>query len=451
MRQMKKDFKIPASLRKAIMKIKKAGFKAYVVGGAPRDMLLGRKRTDFDIATNAKPNHIADIFKKSYPTGIKHGTLTVVQNGASYEVTTFRVDGPYLDARRPQKVIFIDDLKTDLSRRDFTINALAYDIESKEIIDHFKGVQDLKKRTIRTVGKPFDRFSEDALRVIRAARFSAVLNFKIAPVTIKAIPKVKQKVKKLSGERIRDELLKMMKAQSPSKGLQVMLKTGLLSILMPELEKAYKFQQGGLHQYDLLTHSFKAVDEAPAGKPLLRIAALFHDIGKVKTRKRDSDGYHFYGHETVGNEIAKKIMKRLKFSNRQIDYVTRLIGNHMFNYNAQWSDGAIRRLLKRVEPENIEDLLSLRVADAKACGEGRKPSKEFFELKRRINKVRKEDMALKIADLKVSGRDVMDILKIGPGKKVGEILDELLNLVLEDNKKNTRQNLIRIIKDIGKI
>jgi len=443
---VRKSIKIPNTVIQIIRRITNAKHEAYVVGGVLRDILLKRKEGDYDIATSAKPKQISKLFKKTIPTGIKHGTVTVIEAGRPFEITTFRKEGKYTDGRRPDEVKFIRSLKEDLSRRDFTINAIAYDIFSKELIDPFNGIKDLRKKIIRTVGDPKKRFSEDSLRVIRAARFAALLNFKIERKTRAAMPKMLAKIRNLSNERIRDEIMKMLGAKKPSIGINILKEIGVLDLLIPEFKKAHRFDQGGFHEYDLLKHSLIAMDRANPKRPLLRLACFLHDIGKIQTRIVVDKDYRFYGHENKSDEIVHKVMKRLKFSNKDISYVTNLIKNHMFNYTESWKDGAIRRLLSRVGTESISDLMELRVADIKACGKNRRPSKELTELQKRIEKITKDDLALKITDLKVDGIDVMKILKLKPGRRVGEMLSKLLNIVLEDEKKNTKKELKKIMK-----
>jgi tRNA nucleotidyltransferase (CCA-adding enzyme) len=447
--RIKKKLLIPPLVKKVIRKIRQNGFEAYLVGGAVRDLLLGRGRGDFDITTNAKPAKIMKIFAKTVPTGIKHGTVTVIEHGRSFEVTTYRKEGKYSDSRRPDSVKFISNLKEDLSRRDFTINAMAYDVDSNLLIDPFSGKKDLQGKTIRTVGNPLKRFREDALRPIRAARFAAALGFKVEPKTLFAMGCVLKKIAKISSERIRDELLKILESNKPSIGLNLLKESGILRTIMPELAEAEGFDQGGLHDFDLLTHSFLAADNAPKSQPLLRFAALMHDIAKTQTRIIDGKNYHFYGHDSLGATETKRIMKRLKFSNKDIEYVVSLIRNHMFNYNSYWKDSALRRLLARTGKDNIDDLLKLREADARACGRNRKPGAEFYQLKRRIKKVKSEDLALKVTDLPVNGNDVMKTLGIGPGKVVGDILKQLLEIVMDDKSKNSRPKLLKMIKSLG--
>lgn len=446
---MKDKFKIPPLVKSIVERIEKRGFKAYIVGGIIRDMLLKRRLGDFDIATDAKPRDIMRIFKKTIPTGIKHGTVTVIEGGRSFEITTFRSEGGYTDARRPDRVTFIDNLLEDLSRRDFSVNAMAYDVRLKELIDPFNGLRDLKKKTIQTVGDPYLRFNEDALRALRAARFASVLGFKIERRTYLAIPKVLGKIKMLSKERVRDELMKILSSKKPSVGLRILYDTGILKLFIPELTETAKFDQGGQHEYDLLTHSFYSADNSPVEKPTLRLTALLHDIGKPVTRTGKDGDYRFYGHELKGALMVEKVLRRLKFSNKEIDYVRSMTKNHMFNYNSHWKDGAIRRLLNRVGVDHFSDLIKLRVADIHACGEGRIPPKQLKELEKRAAQILRGDHALKLKDLKVNGNDVMRILKIRPSKAVGEILNKLLNVVLEDNTRNTKRELTRLIKSMG--
>lgn len=438
----KKSF--PKDLVDIVKTIKKSGFKCYIVGGGIRDLLLKMKPKVWDLTTDATPQQVTRLFKKVVPTGIKFGTVTVIINKIPYEITTFRSDEKYVDARHPSKVIFSGDLNKDLSRRDFTVNAIAYDPITKELVDIFGGQKDLKKKLIRAVGDPVERFREDGLRPIRACRFAAKLNFKIEDKTLKAIPKCLNSAKKVSMERVHDELMRMLEADRPSIGIDLMRKSGLLKLYIPELLKGIGVKQPKpFHKDDVYWHGLYTCDATSKNKPVLRLAALLHDIAKPQCKIK----YTFYNHEVKGAEMAYKIMKRLKFSNEHIDHVTNLIKNHMFNYTPEWSDAAIRRFIRRVGLKYVDGLFELRAADIIAMGRKVEPGHPR-QLRKRIKKIIGEQNALHIKSLAVDGNDVMKVLGIKPGPRVGEILNGLLEKVLDNPELNTKPKLIEIIKKV---
>ncbi|MDD5593235.1 MAG: CCA tRNA nucleotidyltransferase [Candidatus Margulisbacteria bacterium] len=435
--------KTKAGAAEIIQTLKSGGFAAYLVGGCVRDSLLGQEPSEWDITTSARPEAVAKLFKKTIPTGLDYGTVTVILPDGQYEVTTFRSDEQYVDGRHPQNVKFTDDIHRDLSRRDFTINALAYDPESDQLIDDFGGQKDLAAKIIRAVGEPLARFSEDGLRPVRACRFAAKLEFAIEQKTFEAIPKTLGVVKKVAAERLHDELVKMLGAARPSIGFELMRKSGLLVIILPELAGAFGVDQPPqFHKYDVYWHSLYSCDAAPQDSVVLRLAALLHDIGKPACKV----DLTFYNHDRVGAEMAETILKRLKFGRDDIDRVKNLIGNHMFDYTAEWSDSAVRRFLRRIGGVgNSADLFALRRADAEAMIKVNN-GEYLRELQTRIDKIVEEENALDVKDLKVDGNDVMNALKIPPGPKVGQILNDLLEKVLDDPKLNERETLLRLIK-----
>ena len=433
----------PKGVIHIIKTLKKHGFSAYAVGGALRDILLKIPTDDFDITTSARPQTIMKLFKKAIPTGIKYGTVTVILPDGKFEVTTFRADEAYSDGRRPDRVLFTKNITDDLSRRDFTINAIAYDPITKELVDPFGGQKDLKKKLIRTVGKPKDRFLEDGLRPFRACRFAAKLNFKIEPKTFAAIRQTLRKAKVVSPERIREELVKLLGAKKPSVGLELMRRSGLLKIALPELERGFGIPQNEFHKYDIYWHNILSCDAAPPDITVVRMAALLHDISKPECK----DGPTFYGHEQVGCTVAARILKRLRFSNADSKKILNLIRCHMFDYTRNWSDAAVRRFIRRVGLENIADLFVLRQADLAAMG--RKTSQRYLpELQRRILHIVRAENALKLKDLAIDGHDIMKYLKLKPGPIVGKILNELLEKVLDNPKLNTRKSLLSIAKSV---
>ena len=425
------------------------GFECYLVGGSVRDLILQIPVYDYDFATNARPEQVMKLFKKVIPTGIKHGTVTVLMHYAHYEITTYRSDGNYTDGRHPDSVAFSESLKEDVERRDFTINGLAYDVNNRVIIDYVGGMGDIEKKIIKTIGDPLQRFSEDGLRPYRACRLAAKLHFSINKKTLEAIPQMLDVASKISVERVRDEIKKMLEADKPSVGFEYMRVTGLLQLCLPELSQGFGMEQNKYHLYDIYYHSIYSCDAAPKDKPLLRLAALLHDIGKIATRREGHDGdFTFYNHEVIGAKIARKIMRRLKFSNDEIEYVTNLILNHMFHYTQDWTDGAVRRFIRKVGLNNLQDLFILRLADRSGNGMRDGLPEPIKKLKKHIEKVVEKDNAFTVKDLDIDGYSIMDALHIKPGPIVGKILNELLEKVLDNPDLNNHETLLALAKDI---
>lgn len=457
-----KKIKIPFVLQKLNSVFEENGYEAYLVGGAVRDILMGKNPSDYDVATNAEPQEVTRIFKKVIPTGIAHGTVTVHFMKNEIEVTTFRTESDYSDGRHPDNVAFTRNLNEDLSRRDFTMNAIAASLKDGKITDPYDGQKDIKNKIIRTVGNPYERFLEDGLRPIRAIRFSAKLNFKIESETLKSIsaPEIIEKTKTISLERFRDELLKLMQAEKPSEGLKIMEKTGILGIFMPELMPCRGCIQTdfrGFHEFDVLDHLFYSCDGAPKEKINVRLAALLHDTGKPASKKivptPQGETVTFYRHEQYSAEIARKLLFRLKFSNAEIDNICHLIENHMFNYEPQWKDSAVRRFLVKVKAENVEDLFDLRLADIYGMRNtpvrlhDSQTAKLLLEFKERIEKEQQKKSALSLKSLAVNGKDLMEA-GIPGGKELGTILNELFETVLEDPAQNEKDTLMAIAKKI---
>ena len=434
------------------------GFKAYLVGGAVRDIFLNKPCSDWDVATNAKPEDVMKMFKFVVPTGIAHGTVTVHFMKQEIEVTTFRTESDYSDGRHPDKIEYAATIEEDLSRRDFTMNAIAVDLKDGSIVDPFGGRKDIKKKIIKTVGNAHERFMEDGLRPVRALRFASQLNFSIEKKTYLEIFKedIQKKSLSISIERFRDEFMKMMKSQYPSVGLKLMEETGILNLFIPEFticRGCVQSDKRGYHEFDVLDHLFYACDGAPKEKPLIRLAALLHDIGKPKAKRVSmEDAFEkisFYNHDFIGAEIAFEIMTRLKFSNKEIEHVCHLIKNHMYHYETNWSNGAVRRFIVRVGKENIEDLFDLRLSDIYGM-HNKKVSPQslstdlFVEFSDRIKDVLLKDDALSLKDLKINGKD---LLSLGvQGKKIGIILNELFESVLEDPQMNDHEKLMAVAK-----
>lgn len=456
--------KIPDILKKMNEIFVQHGYKAYLVGGAVRDMLMEKEPHDWDVTTDATPEQVMSIFRKVIPTGIAHGTVTVHFMKNEIEVTTFRTESDYSDGRHPDKVEYTGNIEEDLSRRDFTINAIASYLGDGTITDPFHGRDDIRRKVIRTVGNPLERFSEDGLRPVRAVRFSAQLGFEIERETLKAIsePEILKKTSGISLERFRDELLKLMKAEKPSAGLKLMEESGILDIFIPEFKKCRGCIQGdfrGYHQFDVLDHLFYACDGAPASKQNVRLAALFHDIGKPDVKRviptPQGDQFTFYNHEAKSQQITKEILFRLKFSNAEIANICHLVVNHMFNYTQDWTDAAVRRFLAKIQAENLEDLYDLRLADiygmnnAPVRGQDSRTIALLNELKDRISKETEKNSVLSLKQLAVNGKDLMKN-GISAGKDLGFVLNQLLETVLEDPSQNEKEQLIKIALNIYK-
>ncbi|MDR0323106.1 MAG: HD domain-containing protein [Treponema sp.] len=426
------------------------GKRLYLVGGAVRDMLRGEKIHDWDLATDAHPDEVTKIIKnakgKVVPTGIKHGTVTVFYKGHSAEITTFRIESKYSDGRRPDEIQYTSDIEEDLSRRDFTMNAIALRLPEGEIIDPFKGAEDIKAKIIRCAGDPEKRFGEDGLRPLRAVRFAAQLGYEIEEKTLNAISGALSVCEKVSQERVRDEIDKILSSPLPSRAFLLMEKTGLLKLFLGELSACRGIEQKGFHRFDVLDHSLYACDYAAANNfsHELRLAALFHDVGKPKVRKMDSSGvWTFYRHEEVSAEMTRKILNRLRYSNVVIDCVCHLIKEHMFNYTENWSDAAVRRFIARTGEKNLKDLYCLRQADSSAFA-GKEPDHHTLtKLADRVEKILLCGRAFTIKDLAVSGKDLMKA-GIPSGKTMGIILNQLLETVIDDPEQNTKEKLLEI-------
>ncbi|HKU43165.1 MAG TPA: HD domain-containing protein [Polyangiales bacterium] len=428
--------------------LRAAGYKAWVVGGSLRDVLRGGHPKDWDLATSARPEQLMRVFKRVVPTGIAHGTVTVLLGKQSYELTTLRGEGAYSDSRRPDEVFFVDDIEQDLARRDFTVNAVAYDPFDDRLIDPFGGLRDLAARVLRTVGVAEERFGEDGLRVLRAARFAATLEFEIEPATLAAIPKCLDAFRRVSKERVRDEWLRAMEARVPSRAFDVMRGSGILAITCPELVTQFGCTQNRYHAYDVWHHSLACLDASPA-RPLQRMAALLHDLGKPRTRalsEKTSD-YTFYNHESVGADLADVWLREYRFSNEERSKIVHLVRHHLICYSNEWTDAAVRRFVRRVGPEHVDALLELGRADA--LGKGRPVDDELAaleELRARIADSVAKGAAFGTRDLAIDGRDVMLKLGIRPGPRVGQVLENLLERVLERPELNERDTLLGMVE-----
>ncbi len=458
---LKKKIQIPHILKEFYKVFEKNGFKAYLVGGAVRDIFLGQKASDWDVATNAFPQDVIRIFKFVVPTGIEHGTVTVHFMKTEIEVTTFRTETTYSDGRHPDKVNYAATIKEDLSRRDFTMNSIAVDLKDGKIVDPYGGQKDIKRKLIRTVGNAYDRFMEDGLRPIRALRFAAKLNFSIEKNTYSEIFKseIQKKVISISIERFRDEFEKIIKTEKPSVGLKLMEDTGILKLFIPELSACRGCIQSdyrGFHKFDVLDHLFYACDGAPPSKENVRLAALFHDIGKPLAKQISVENgvetLTFYNHEKIGEKITRKIMIRLKFSNEMTNNVCHLVEQHMFHYEQTWTDAAVRRFIIRATPQSLEDLFDLRLADMYGMYNTPVDSKSqavslLIELKDRIADIMAKQNVLSLKALAVNGKDLIKE-GIPAGKQLGIILNELLDCVIEDPSMNEKSKLINVANKI---
>jgi poly(A) polymerase/tRNA nucleotidyltransferase (CCA-adding enzyme) len=460
---------IPEEVKSTIKKLNEGGFEAYIVGGCVRDLLRNREPDDWDIATNAKPEEIQKIFPKSFYSN-QFFTVTVETKSQDprlkeIEITTYRKEAKYTDKRHPDFVGFAKNLEEDLARRDFTINAMAIEIQNSKfkiqnenvkfkIIDPFRGQEDLKQKIIRAVGNPRERFSEDALRMMRAVRFEVTLgkDWKIEEKTAQAIKENSFWISKISKERIRDELLKIIMGERAAEGIESLRKLSLLKYIIPELEEGYGVSQNKHHIYEVYEHNLRSLDFAAKKNfnKYVRLAALFHDIGKPRVKKGEGPEATFYGHEIVGAKMTSQILSRLKFPKKEIEKITKLVRYHLFYYNpGEVSESSVRRLLLKVGSENIEELLQVRMADRIGSGVPKAEPYKLRHMRYVIEKVSQDPISVKM--LKVNGNDVMKILKEKPGPKIGQILDILLGYVLDDPEKNNKKFLEKEIKNLGQL
>jgi tRNA nucleotidyltransferase (CCA-adding enzyme) len=446
---MKREDVLPEA-RQVCARLREAGHEAWIVGGCVRDTLLGRGAKDWDVATSARPEEVQRLFRRTIPTGIQHGTVTVLLKDVPIETTTFRGEGAYSDARRPDSVTFGVPLREDLARRDFTMNAIAFDPETESFADPFEGEKDLRAKLIRAVGDASARFQEDGLRIMRALRFAAVLEFTIDPETEAGMRAALPSLSRVSAERVHDELVKLMAARKPSIGLEIAKRTGVVEVILPELVPAIGMVQNRYHSYDVWDHTLATVDATP-GDPICRLGALLHDVGKPRTAapKPDAPGENsFYRHDLVGAEMTDEIMRRLKFSNKDRERVVGIVAHHMFWYSPEWSDATVRRFVKRVGEPLLPDLFAVRQGDVAGRGRGEDPEVELAELRQRVAKVLAEDAALSTSDLAISGRDVMQALGIPPGRVIGDLLAALLEKVIDDPALNERETLLRLLGEL---
>jgi tRNA nucleotidyltransferase (CCA-adding enzyme) len=433
-----------------------AGQAAYVVGGSLRDTLLGRPAKDWDLATDAQPDRLQVLFPEAaYENAF--GTVAVPIDGVVHEVTTFRIDHDYADFRRPHRVEFGDSIEVDLARRDFTVNAMAWGADggsdggepavvgsgAAHLVDPFGGREDVARRILRAVGEPARRFEEDALRMVRAARLAATLEFTVEPATLAAISLHAELVQHLSGERLGAELDRLLAAERPSIGLRLAADTGLLSHLSPDLAAQRDVAQNKVPGEDLWDHTVRSVDAAPPDRPIVRLAVLLHDIGKPATQ---ADG-HFHGHERVGAELAAVLLDRLRYPRDVIGRVALLVRSHMFLYEQAWSDAAVRRFIGKIGPEAVDELFLLREADN--AGSGRPPKAgRLEEFRARVQAELDAGVVLDRRDLAIDGSDLRSELGLKPGPLIGKVLAELLERVIADPGLNDRPTLLLLARGL---
>ncbi len=441
---------LPKYVKAFMTTFRKNNYQIYLVGGTVRDILMGKNPPTggwnlSDFATDAIPDEILKLFPDSFYEN-KFGTVGVKINQLIFEVTTFRKEGIYKDARHPEKVSWAKTIQEDLARRDFTINAMAYD--GKKLVDPYNGQKHLKEKLIVAVGDPNKRFSEDALRLMRAVRFSAELGFLLEGKTRDSIRKNAKLITKISAERIRDELFKILASPNPAEGILFLRSTGLLEVLFPELDQCFQIPQKSPkrhHIYDVGTHLVMSLKHCPSKDVITRLATLFHDIGKAKVYRKDEKTglITFYNHEVVGAKIAATIADRLRLSNKDKYKLVMLVRQHQFTVNENQTDKAVRRFIRNVGKEYLQDMLDLRVGDR--LGGGATATSWRLELfKKRLDEVQKEPF--KVTDLKINGKDVMKILGIKPGPKVGEVLTKLFAEIEEGKLKNNREELLKKLK-----
>ena len=447
---MQINVQLPESVKQILEKFDSKGYQIYIVGGAVRDILMGRMAYDWDFTTNATPDEILKIV----PGGLynnKFGTVFTPNpddETRPHEITTFRKEEGYSDARHPDKIIWGKTLVDDLSRRDFRINSLALDKDLK-VIDHYKGQDDLKNKLINAVGDPNERFSEDALRMIRAVRIATELGFTIEENTFEAIRKNAPLIQKIAKERVKEELFKLIASSNASDGVIIFRNSGILEQIIPELEKCFGVEQksvGRHHIYDVGTHLVMALKFCKSTDIITRFATLIHDIGKPATyRKLGSGVITFYNHEMVSTRIAQNLADRFKFSKKEKEKFVILVRWHQFTVDERQTDSAIRRFIKNVGKKNLKDMIALRVGD-RLGGGARETSWRLEEYKRRIEEVQKQPFS--ITDLKINGRDVMETLNLKPGPKVGEVLEKLFEKVVSKEIENKKEDLLKELSSL---
>ncbi|WP_297423698.1 HD domain-containing protein [Clostridium sp.] len=442
---MQKLIKIPKDVEYILTTLMDNGFEAYIVGGCVRDSILNKEPKDWDITTKAKPEDVIRLFNKVVLTGLKHGTVTVIKNKESYEVTTYRADGEYEDNRHPKEVKFVNSLREDLSRRDFTINAMAYN-DRNGLVDYFGGMKDLESKIIKTVGDPEKRFNEDALRMLRAIRFSAQLSFSIDESILCSISKFKNNIMNISKERIREEFNKIL-LYNPNK-IENLKECGLLDFILPGISAIYnKNQNNPYHIYDLYNHTILSTNSI---EPFLhlRLTMLLHDLGKINVETIDEKNIsHFYGHAEESVKISEKMLKSLKYDNDTVNKVLTLIKYHDCTLKSKLS---IKRMLNKIGEDLFRDLIKVKKADILAQNPiySEESLINLINVEDKLNIILAENECFMLKDLKINGRDLIS-LGYDKGKEIGETLRYLLNLVIENPELNDREKLINIVKKIN--
>ena len=476
-------FKIPINLLKIISKLEAENFEVFVVGGSVRDLLLKKEVVDWDLTTSAKPEEILKIFpdakyKNDFGTVLIPEKYLISKQNLSeeesgfFEITTYRKEGKYSDKRRPDEVIFAEKLEDDLKRRDFTINALAMGIkdvdnllkttkktlievqkEQVEIVDKFQGQQDLKNKLIKTVGNPEDRIEEDALRMMRAIRLAVQLGFQIEQEVFEIVSKKAINLKYVSKERVGEELKKIILSPKPARGVDLLVETGLMEYIIPEVKKTISVEQNRHHYHGpfntVYKHMLASLEKCLSEKFEVRMASFLHDIGKPGTKEGSGFEASFHNHEYLGAKMAKKIMERLKFSREIIEKTVLLVKNHMFYYNVdEVGEAGVRKVVRKVGLENIKDLIDVRIADRLGSGVPKAVPYKLRHFKFMVEKVSKDPISVK--QLKINGNDLIKELKLKPGPKLGAVLDVLLMEVIENPDKNTVENLLKRSKTLIK-
>jgi len=440
---------IPKKILETVGILIEKGYEAFVVGGCVRDLLIEKKPKDWDIATNAKPEDLEKIFPKTFYNN-SYGTVTVVweeeqdESLKKIEITPFRQESSYSDKRHPDKVIFSGNIEDDLSRRDFTINAIAYEINKRQFIDPFKGQNDLKDKIIRSVGNSKKRFSEDALRLIRAVRFATILNFSIEEETFTSIKKMALLIDKIAIERIRDEFSKIILSDNPKRGIELLDESNLLKYIVPELRTGIGIEQNEAHAYDVWEHTLRTVQHAANRNWSfhVRLAALFHDIAKPETRRwsNEKNNWTFYGHDVVGSRVTESVLKKLKYPKETIEIVSKLVRFHLFFSDVdKITMSAVRRLIRNVGKEHIWELMNVRACDRIGTGRPKEAPYRLRKFESMIEEALRDPISVSM--LKIDGNKLMKVTREKPGPKIGAVLSVLLEEVLEDPQKNNEKYL----------
>jgi len=464
---------IPEYIKHTLLELEKNNFESFIVGGCVRDILREKTPNDWDITTIARPEDILKIFPDGkYENSFGTVILPIRDENEELvdvvEITTYRSESGYSNNRHPDEVLFEDKLEKDLARRDFTVNAMAMktidsklkidsDLEKHSfindnfiIVDLYGGQKDLKSKVLRAVGEPENRFKEDALRMLRGIRLSSQLSFTIEPKTERAINKLSGNIKFISKERIRDELIRILSSENPYGGIVSLHELGLLQYIIPEIEQGIGVEQNHHHTFTVFKHSLMSLKRCPSKDWRVRFAALTHDIAKPKTKKIIDGGATFYNHEIIGAKMIRKIMTRMKFSNVDTDKVVNLISNHMFYYNVdEVTATSVRRLLRKAGPENMKDLMDLRIADRLGSNVPKGKPYKLRHLEYMIEKVKNDPISVKM--LKINGNDLMEKFGMKPGPKIGTILDVLLSEAIEDPSINNQEYLEKRVAELNKL